>query len=489
MRTELSRIGPALAIALGGASVAVAQVGSRPWEEGFALVRSRTASEGEHLSSAYREIEGNLFVTAECASELLQDCLRLVTHALEERRATLLGRALQELHAALLADPSSPRELSAAIEVALALLGDGAGSSDVAAERAAAIRSGHVTWEHTREQGYIAVDWRRNSPRGLDHATPSLRRLWWATRYLELFSVRADEALSISALQIAFANRAELRDASRELEELHRCYRDLWGAPEEGTIWSTQGAGACWSRTPDETPLVSEALARTHGWLGDEGLWHLLLRVAIDVREPMVRPASLRVRVMDLLADWPRTREVAPFLAGVDRRLWSDLSWHARGALYLALRETDLLAISGPPSPAQVKVDAERVVVEPRPLLYDRILELLIALEWVIAKAKARGVEGLCAASRRIEEASRFVRLCSIWSVDARYGQRSAEHDAELLRRIREGLLEPRVRQADARLVVPGVGWMERRGYETVVVFGSDGRRYTGARTRIVSGR
>lgn len=409
--------------------------------------------------------------------------------AVEEHRAVVLWRALRELHAALRADPLAPRELVEVLEVPLVLLGEDATPFAEAARKAAAIRAQRVTWEHTALHGTIAVDWRLNAPQGLYTATPALRRLWLATRVLQLHPVRAEDLRWIAALRIAFESEIEVRDAARELSELQRCHDELWGPLEEATVWETRGAGGWSPKAIDEEALVVDASGVARGEPVEADLWSALLRRAIDVRVPRADAASLRERLLDLLALWPKALVEVPLLAPVEPRFWSDLDRHARGALYLALRESDMLATSGPATPSMDEDASPRVIVEPRPRLYAEILELLAALETLSAKAEARGVSGMRAVRRRIEQASRFTTLCAGWVAEARDELRDAERERAILSAIRDGLLAPRLKHAHARLAIAGAGWMERAAVDTVSVLAADGRRYTGARWRIASER
>jgi hypothetical protein len=489
MRTSRHWILPACAWAFGIAGAARSQVGVDAEDERSALVLSSTSSEGDQLSSGFLAIQGDLFVTAECASELLQDSLKLVVRAIEERRAIALRRALRELYRALLTAERVPRELVASIAVALALLGEELAEGNAAAERAASIRWQRATLEHTPHLGTILVDWRVNAPQGLYTATPALQRLWLATRYLQLYPVLPEELAWISALRVAFETEIELRDAARELRELDLCLEELWGRASAELVWVTRGAGVWSPRAVDEDLLVSNALSAPDHAPQESELWSFLLRVAIDSRGEGTEPESMRSRLLDLLALWPKSLRTVPLLERVTPELWSDLAWHARGALYLALRECDILVTSGPVTPARDDAERIHVIVEPRPRLYEEILELLDALEMLSARAEARGVAGLRPVRRRIASSAHFVRLCLAWTADAEHGRRSAEREAELVAQIREDVLSPRVRHAHARLVIEGAGWMERSTLERISVLAADGRRYTGVRTRLASGR
>lgn len=438
------------------------------------------------LDAAYRSVQGDIFVTSECSSELLQDCVKLLARSIERRRALLLGRALRELHFSLLSLELPPETLVSSICLALALLEGSPGSCSGSNDRIDAILAGRTTWETTPHLGEIPVNWKLNEPQGIYGASETLKRLWFATRYLQLYPVMEAHPSWSSSLRIAF-QRPELRDASCDLRELHLCLDDLWGRSEESTVWETGSQGPWLPTAVGEDALLLEWMERENEDVPEDGIWNLILKATITARGKRQCPGSIRDQILDLLTNWPNTLQEVPLLQSVEPSFWRDLDWHARGSLYLAIREADALLTSGPVTPRMG--ESTHVVVEPRPLLYQGIIDLMRTLGSMIERAESRGVPGLSSARRRIEESTRFVSLCLEWALDAQLDLRVAEREAAIVRMLRDGILAPSVAHEPSRLVFGEVGWMQREGYERVSLTASDDRKYTGVRTVIRCGK
>jgi hypothetical protein len=438
------------------------------------------------LSTSYMSIQDDLFVTAECASEIVQDCMKLVASSIEERRFLVLKRALRELRVALISQPSKLKDLVELVTVALALLGDVSQDCASSTRKAQVILAKGKTWEQTPHLGFVLVDWDLNSPQGIYASTESLRRLWLATRFLQLYPVVREAPLWISTLKMAFEG-PELRDLSNELCELHKSHVELWGDAEKAILWETHGEGVWSPRAADEDLCISEFLESGDGVIPDASLWNLILRIAIDKRVLVEEPRCIRNRVMDLLALWPRAIQPMALFVGVEEEFWCDLDWHARGTLYLAMRETDMLVTSGPVT-GKAKGEVH-VIVEPRPLVFSEFLEILLALESIVGHAEARGVRDASRARERLKDASSFIQLCLEWTLDAMGGKRNADREEIIAKRIRGGILTPYLCHQPSRLVIAGAGWMQRERLESVVVAAADGRKYTGVRTLVGSGK